>query len=483
MSNFLVGDFEEALANFNDTLLYLRGNRNIDYEQLGLKYKLHSCEVLFNRGLCYIYLQQEQIGMQDLQFAAREKSTPDHDVIDEAIREKAEGYTVFSIPIGTIYRPNEAKVKNLKTKNYLGSARLVATRDLNHLDADGRRHIQAANLAVDDRPSDKLSYGALNLVRPGLTSRSRQQSEPPMHRNVFPPTPPPEMVERPPSSASRRRSGDSLTSQKSNRTAASKPRKLDLSLAGFERPQVVPERPRLGTVRSASERPRANREYSSSSPRSLGQRRGDTRSLVEDPSQHRSESQPKQQQQHQLQPQAYHARSKSTTRDLMHRPVSIEEEDETETETETEITPPSTTSSDHDPPLAFEIITRPPHHRSRSSRGGAPKPSASPPAPPLRKIRVKVYAEDTRYVMILPSVRYEDFEQQVRVKFGLRGEFRLKMRDEEGDMVTMADQEDLDMAVASCREGAGRERCEMGKMEVSLSFFFTSSECSLFRRI
>lgn len=90
MSNFLVGDFEEALANFNDTLLYLRGNTFIDYEQLGLKFKLYSCEVLFNRGLCYIYLQQDQAGMQDFQYAVKEKMTPDHDVIDDAIREQAQ---------------------------------------------------------------------------------------------------------------------------------------------------------------------------------------------------------------------------------------------------------------------------------------------------------------------------------------------------------------------------------------------------------
>ena len=90
VSNFLMGDFEEALANFNDTLLYLRGNRYINYEQLGLKYKLYSCEVLFNRGLCYIYLKQKEIGMGDLRFAAQEKQTPEHDVIDEAIQEAAE---------------------------------------------------------------------------------------------------------------------------------------------------------------------------------------------------------------------------------------------------------------------------------------------------------------------------------------------------------------------------------------------------------
>lgn len=90
VSNFLVGDFEEGLANFNDTLLYLRGNTFIDYDQLGLKFKLFSCEVLFNRGLCYVYLQQMDAGMADLGFAVKEKVTPDHDVIDEAIQEEAE---------------------------------------------------------------------------------------------------------------------------------------------------------------------------------------------------------------------------------------------------------------------------------------------------------------------------------------------------------------------------------------------------------
>ena len=78
------------MANFNDTLLYLRGNRYIDYEQLGLKYKLYSCEVLFNRGLCYVYLKQNKLGLADLKYAAQEKQTAEHDVIDEAIQEGAE---------------------------------------------------------------------------------------------------------------------------------------------------------------------------------------------------------------------------------------------------------------------------------------------------------------------------------------------------------------------------------------------------------
>ena len=137
-----MGDFEEALANFNDALIYLRGNRYINYEQLGLIYKLYSCAVLFNRGLCYIYLENKRIGMQDLIAAAAEKENAYHDVIDEAIQDQAEvslriinlrpeiALTIyratqsFSIGVGALYRPSSAKVKNLKSKDYLGKARL-----------------------------------------------------------------------------------------------------------------------------------------------------------------------------------------------------------------------------------------------------------------------------------------------------------------------------------------------------------------------
>jgi len=129
VSNFLLGEFTEAMANFNEALLYLRGNTYIDYDQLGLKFKLFSCEVLFNRGLCYIYDQDIEQGMKDLEYAAKEKQVDDHSVIDEAIKEQAEGYTVFSVGVGILYRPNEAKVKNVKAKDYLGKPRLVAASD------------------------------------------------------------------------------------------------------------------------------------------------------------------------------------------------------------------------------------------------------------------------------------------------------------------------------------------------------------------
>ena len=90
VSNFLLANFEEAMVNFNDALVYLRGNRFIDYQQLGLQFRLYSCEVRFNRGLCSIYRNQREAGMHDFWSAAKEKMSVDHDVIFEAIQEGGE---------------------------------------------------------------------------------------------------------------------------------------------------------------------------------------------------------------------------------------------------------------------------------------------------------------------------------------------------------------------------------------------------------
>ncbi|KAF9524021.1 NADPH oxidase regulator NoxR [Crepidotus variabilis] len=127
VSNFLLGRYDLAYKDFDEALLYLRGNQAINYEQLGLKFRLFSAEVLFNKGLSQIYLGKMQEGLADMEEARREKATEEHSVIDDAITERGEGYTVFSIPVGVLYRPSEKKLKNAVTKDYMGKARLVAS--------------------------------------------------------------------------------------------------------------------------------------------------------------------------------------------------------------------------------------------------------------------------------------------------------------------------------------------------------------------
>jgi hypothetical protein len=452
VSNFLMGDFEEALANFNDTLLYLRGNNNIDYEQLGLKFKLYSCEVLFNRGLCYIYLQQKEAGMQDLSFAAKEKVVPDHDVIDEAIREEAEGYTVFSIPVGIVYRPNEAKVKNLKTKDYLGKARLVAASDRANAFTGfaGAEIKKLGESARDDRTDDKISYAATNLVKPNLQSRSRQQSEPPMGRNTFPPTPPPE--------ADNRKSGGqaegAMTRAQSVRGGGPKPRPLDLGRAAFDQgdPRSPPRR--VGTQRSMSERPAPTRQGTMRDRRDRERERrrpsdeeDDYADDIYDSYQPRSEPRSN--------------RPPRGSRQGKGRQMYIEEEEEDDYD-----------GSDLDD-ADFEMVSRSKTRRRSPARSNTSRRSDRDREAAL-KIRVKVHAGDTRYVFIDQTKTMREFVQQIRDKFGIRQNFKVEIRDDD-DMITMADQDDLDMAIQTAKSMARKENADMAKMEVWLNLLPSTS--------
>jgi len=117
----------------------------------------------------------------------------------------------------------------------------------------------------------------------------------------------------------------------------------------------------------------------------------------------------------------------------------------------------------------FEMVSNRPPARSRtistSGRGQSKRPE-------IRKIRVKVHAEDVRYIMIGVAIEFPDLVDKIREKFGLRKRFKIKVRDEDmpnGDMITMGDQDDLDMVLMSVKSNAKRERLDMGKMEVSIS--------------
>ncbi|KAJ7436161.1 hypothetical protein B0H11DRAFT_2111589 [Mycena galericulata] len=130
VSNFLLARYDLAYRDFREALRRLRGNQNIDYEQIGLVFKLFSAEVLFNQGLCLLRLGQVEKGLRDMKTASQVKATQDHVVIDDAIRDRGAGYIVFSVPAGICYRPSEKKLANSASKDYMGEARLIAAIDL-----------------------------------------------------------------------------------------------------------------------------------------------------------------------------------------------------------------------------------------------------------------------------------------------------------------------------------------------------------------
>ncbi|CAI4219057.1 unnamed protein product [Parascedosporium putredinis] len=405
VSNFLLGDFEEALANFNDTLLYLRGNTMIDYAQLGLLFKLYSCEVLFNRGLCYIYLQQKDAGLQDLQFAVKEKVVEDHNVIDEAIREEAEGYTVFSIPVGVVYRPNDAKVRNLKTKDYLGKARLVAASDrANAFTGFAGSEIKNAGQqsAKDDRPTDNISFAATNLVKPGLQSRASV-------RNGPKPTLSKLNIERAVNNRYEKTSSPQSGPRRQNTTRSN---------------SSTPQRSYSQRQRNDEEEDYADDVYDMYQGGNNGGGGGSSRG--------------------------------SRQQGRRNMPRYIEEEEDEGSEFDDG-------SFDEG---EFEMVS---NRRANTGSMSAGSSRGQSRRPEVRKVRVKVHAEDVRYIMIGSAIEFPDFVDRVRDKFGLRRRFKIKVRDDDmpnGDMITLGDQDDLDMVLMTVKSNARRQRQEIGKMEV-----------------
>lgn len=374
---------------------------------------------------------------------------------------------------------------------------------------DSRRNLTASSFAVDDRPEEKLSYAAINLVKSGLASRSRQQSEPPIHRNMFPPTPPPEADRAAPASTttnSKHKSAESAaslpTGMHQSRPSISKPAKLDLGAAAFEQASqsttsLVVEKPRLGTKRSASERPRARDTHSSQSTSYRARERdrlSDSHQTDNDGPVLRPDvytpdtgsaavkqalSEPEK-----LQPASFHHhhRTRSGGQSLREQPLSIAEEDENPDIDDNSATHAQNLENIYGSPtqsLHSIVAGSLPYEITPVTAAVATPPGPLPTLPTLRKIRVKVFASDTRYVMIQPDVTYSAFVEQIRKKFGYSGPeaFKLKMKDEEGDMVTMGDEDDLEMLMQVTKEVAARDGADMGKMEVSLRSLDRSLRC------
>lgn len=105
---------ESAKNDFDSAFQKLRGNNLINYQQLGLQFHLYSCEILFNRGICQLYLGKIDSGLTDLYHAQKSKETEEHDIIDKAVRSRGKGYSIYSIPPGLLFRPSEIRLWQLK---------------------------------------------------------------------------------------------------------------------------------------------------------------------------------------------------------------------------------------------------------------------------------------------------------------------------------------------------------------------------------
>lgn len=109
----------------------------------------------------------------------------------------------------------------------------------------------------------------------------------------------------------------------------------------------------------------------------------------------------------------------------------------------------------------FEMVSR------RS--GGSTRRSESRRQPSISKIKVKCHnGDDTRVIMISVDQDFNDFMQRLKDKFGFKKNMKCKVKDEDDSsgMISLFDQEDLDMQIENVKAEARRQRLETGKLEV-----------------
>jgi hypothetical protein len=291
-------------------------------------------------------------------------------------------------------------------------------------------------------------------VKPGLSSK-RQQSEPPLTRNVFPPTPPPESEKvaalAPLSRGASVRNGPKPMPAKLNIDKARPKERYEIRGDGSQ-DFPPPAQLRIGTTRTASE-PRGppSRQFNPE-----GRRRGSQRRRA-------SDEEGEDEYPGELYDMYRNSRTNRSTGTRRMQPKFIEEEEEYASDYEDG-------SFDEN---EFEMISnRAPVPRSRAQSTSGAGGRAASRRPEISKVRVKVHADDVRYIMVGTAVDFPDFVDKVREKFGMRKRFKIKIRDEDmpnGDMITMGDQDDLDMLMMSVKSNARKERLDMGKMDVSKS--------------
>ncbi|XP_022109797.1 proline-rich protein 12-like isoform X2 [Acanthaster planci] len=192
-------NYDAALQSLEKARTCLRGNKFIDYKQLGLQYKLHECEILHNLALAYAALNETQWAVELMTEASRCKTENKHNVIDTALAAVKQGNLArpFAVPDEHIFRPPAAKVQNIKGVDYLGKAKVVS--ELAVPEAESKRgRSPSPNYNPPHPPS---------LVAPTPSSNFQPIRHPPRSPSPNPKAPP---LRPPPAAPSTSRSSPSL---------------------------------------------------------------------------------------------------------------------------------------------------------------------------------------------------------------------------------------------------------------------------------
>ncbi|XP_012556954.2 neutrophil cytosol factor 2 isoform X1 [Hydra vulgaris] len=129
LTNCLDQDYISAFENFQKTNELLRGNRMVDYRQLGLNFQLYQCEILTNQAYTYYRRKNYRKAKVMLLLAINCKVEKRHENIVDFLNNIQAGTSIklFVPSPKVIYRPSKLFVENLKKKDFLGKSTVIAT--------------------------------------------------------------------------------------------------------------------------------------------------------------------------------------------------------------------------------------------------------------------------------------------------------------------------------------------------------------------
>jgi len=456
VSNFVLGRYELSWQNFEEASTYLRGNQSINYEQLGLNFKLYSCEVLFNLGLSLIYLGRVEEGLRVLITASQDKVIDEHAVIDEAIHNRGKGYTVFSMPVGVLYRPSEIKVKNAKQKDYMGKAKLVATADSRDVDTEfagvNRLRQDAAKPVVEDpKPPQSDLTRSITVPPPRVVAdpiaplqRSRTVLDlAPLRVRATPPIEPIQLVEprfnepREEDFLAPGRAGNAASDNLHVKSARTPVSQSPLPLPSSLKPSnsMYGSAPKLPSVSSGPSQAAQSindyidsyRNVESSHPPSSDSDAATSISMT-------SKSEGSRTREHPAHGSLHRKPTRSATSAGNSSSSRGSEPKRRHTRRKT---------NDHN-----HVTQKPNVHEEEEGYASGDHEDA-PLAPLMTKIRVKVhYQGDIRGMALAPDTSYDSFMETLALKFGLKhNRLDVKFKDEDGGRVSLVDEMDYELAL------------------------------------
>ncbi|RVD88372.1 uncharacterized protein DFL_002559 [Arthrobotrys flagrans] len=504
VSNFLLGNFAEALKDFTNALRFLRENLYINYGQLGLKFCLYRCEVLFNRGLCYKYLDRKDKASRNFEYSAREKMvTERHAVCDEAVGNCGDGYTVFSVPVGVVFRLTEGKTQAafvpppVDAKKSSSSSANAAHAKAKSVD-ETKTPQRGLTTLSKARLLPKRSISALNKARTTDEAPSSGNSKPVQRAATTAggrPRPPPltELSKPSQRSLSTKKSGLELR----------KPEEQHSSTKKSPLRSVTAKKSIADVMNSGSSYLHNNSSSDEGSPNNKPQKSATVRrpgDAVKPLNVKKSiaELKPQGQKQKVLPPTPQQLKEKQ----LPTLPPSLPKSPEYSHKYKTEEMLPNIQlqrdgrdsgvgteeedgdSSDDDIPdyygsewsgrsrsswaTSVEECPEEEEEAERKDRMRLRRKTVAVEV--VKRIKLKIHFEDDLIaMMITPDIKYKDFASRVMDKLRIDWEGKIRFKDEDGHRVLLGDQEDLDGAIDICERAARETKNPVGKIEVWVS--------------